>query len=191
MLFSDNEILNLEKERTKAREDIFSANMKYLGLYHMVLEAKITRIKSTMTYSLLIDAYKDIQRKDDFSSAARLVAKILGIDQSDMDKFENCGNQDGSTKTIEFTYIPTGKRYAIQFPDANHFRYDVDNLKFHIDFEEDDRYINSIAFVLYSVYKDKYIIDYKRLAGDISNTDVLKDAFRKDVENDKADQDSK
>ena len=188
MLFSDDEILNLEKERIKARDDIFSANMKYLGLYHMVLEARITRIKSTITYSLLMDAYKDIQKKDDFSSAAKLIAKILGIDQSDMNNFYNSGNQDGSTKTIEFTYIPNGKPYAIQFPDVNCFRYDTDNLKFHIDFEEDDRYINSIAFVLYGVYKDKYIINYTRLASDVSNTDVLKDAFRKDVENDKADQ---
>ena len=190
MLFSNDEISKLKEERIKARDEIFSANMQYLGLYHMELEARITRIKSTMTYSLLIDAYKDIQKKDDFSSAARLIAKILGINQSDMDNFDISGNQDGSTKTIEFTYIQNGKLYAIQFPDVNHFRYAVDNLKFHLDFEADDRYINSVAFVLYSVYKDKYIIDYKRLAGDISNTDVLKDAFRKDVENDKADQDN-
>ena len=188
MLFSNDEISKLKEERIKARDEIFSANMQYLGLYRMELEARIERIKRTMTYSLLMDAYKDIQKKDDSSSAARLIAKILGIDQSDMDNFDFSGNQDGSTKTIEFTYIPNGKLYAIQFPDVNCFRYDTDNLKFHLDFEADDRYINSVAFVLYSVYKDKYIIDYKRLAGDISNTDVLKDAFRKDVENDKADQ---
>lgn len=188
MLFSDNEISKLEKERAKAREDILSANIRYLSLYHMELEARIERIKRTMTYSLLMDTYKDIQKKDDFSSAARLIAKILGIDQSDMNNFDFSGNQDGSTKTIEFTYIPNGKLYAIQFPDVNCFRYDTDNLKFHTDFEADDRYINSVAFVLYSVYRDKYIINYERLAGDISNTDVLKDAFREDVESDNSDQ---
>ena len=191
MLFSDNEISKLEKERAKAREDILSANIRYLSLYHMELEARIERIKRTMTYSLLMDTYKDIQKKDDFSSAARLIAKILGIVQSDMNNFDISGNQDGSTKTIEFTYIPNGKLYAIQFPDVNFFRYDLDSLRCHLDFDVDDRYINSVAFVLYSVYKDEYIIDYKRLVGDISNTDVLKDAFKKDVENDNSDQDNK
>ena len=188
MLFSNDEISKLKEERIKAMDEIFSANMQYLGLYHMELKARIERIRRTMTYSLLIDAYKDIQKKDDSSSAARLIAKILGIDQSDMNNFDFSGNQDGSTKTIEFTYIPNGKLYAIQFPDVNCFRYDTDNLKFHTDFEADDRYINSVAFVLYSVYRDKYIINYERLAGDISNTDVLKDAFREDVESDNSDQ---
>ena len=167
-MFSKQDISNIEKERLKAREDIFSAALRYKSLYQTEVDARISIIKSTMAYGLITDAYKDIRDKKDDNGAKRLIAKMLSVKEYELEEFDISGNDDGSTNMIEFKFNITGRRYGIQFPDVTNFRYRTNEFsRPDVDFESNERNLGNLSFILYAIDKEKYTLKYTRIAESI------------------------